>query len=118
MLEALWERLGVARRDIAHPPEAATSYRLSGPRANARRVAAPVGMVQLGSLTYCILRLTPTVYGVVRVLDDCYLGAFTTQPTLEVDPEDGVERERLEAIARHAIRVGRTSWIPPVPPTR
>jgi hypothetical protein len=111
MLEALWERIGVTFRDVMHLPEAAASpARVE--RQRTRRMAAPVGMVQLGSLTYSILRLTPTVYGVVRVLDDLYMGTFTTQPTLQTQPEENVERSRLEAVAREAIRRGRTSWVP------
>jgi hypothetical protein len=113
MLEALWDRLRVTRRDLALTPEAIAAHRVSELKAHTRRGAAPVGMVQLGSMTYRILRLASTEYGVVRLLDDRYLGTFRTYPCLEIEPEEGVEPTRLKAIACAAIRAGRTSWVPP-----
>lgn len=69
-----------------------------------------VGMVQLGSLTFRILRLTETSYGIVRLLDDRYLGSFQSYPSLELASESAGDRDLLRSVARLAIQQGRTSW--------
>src|SRR6187397_524067 len=76
------------------------------------RSAVPVGMVQFGSMTYRILRLSDNHYGVVRLLDDKFVGHFEQRPALRVAPERSENFELLTAIARRAIRACRTAWVP------
>lgn len=76
------------------------------------RSAVPVGMVQLGSMTYRILRLSDNHYGVVRLLDDKFVGHFEQRPALRVAPERAESLELLTAVAKRAIRAGRTAWVP------
>jgi hypothetical protein len=79
------------------------------------RSAVPVGMVQLGSMTYRILRLSDNHYGVVRLLDDKFVGHFEQRPVLKVSPECAESLDLLTAVAKHAIRAGRTAWVPRMP---
>jgi len=69
-------------------------------------------MVQLGSLTFRLLRLSPHVYAVVRLVDDQFIGYFEQRPVLKVVPEPNVDAELLRAIACAAIRAGKTEWSP------
>ena len=73
--------------------------------------ASPAGMVQSGSLTFSIWRLARNHYGVVRLLDDQYLGSFSASPRITVSPEPGVEAELLVSVARTAKRLARTTAI-------
>ena len=74
--------------------------------------AAPAGMIQFGSVTYRILRLSDNEYGIVRLVDDKFVGSFEQRPLLRVAPESAESAELIAAIARSAIRVGRTAWVP------
>ncbi len=80
--------------------------------ASLQRAAVPSGMIQLGSLTFRLLRLSPDVYGVVRVIDDAFLGYFEQRPSLSVVPERAEDRDMLRRIACAAIRGGKTQWQP------
>lgn len=76
------------------------------------RRATPAGMVQFGSVTYRILRLSNDAYGIVRLVDDKFVGSFERRPLLKVLPEATESAELIASIARSAIRSGRTAWIP------
>lgn len=73
---------------------------------------APLGMVQVGSLTFRVLLLAGDTYGIVRLLDDAYLGSFVCEPRLQVWAEPEIDEERLRTVARAAVQRGRTRWIP------
>ena len=77
--------------------------------------AHPAGMVQVGSITYRIFGVTKDRYGIVRVLDDRFLGTFLHGPGLAISSEAGVEERLVYEVARAAIRSGRTAWRAPAP---
>ncbi len=68
------------------------------------------GMVQVAGTTYRIVRLKHGEYGVVRVLDDVRVGAFSNKSAVEVSPE-GIEAPLMREIARVAIQGAKTSWM-------
>jgi hypothetical protein len=70
-------------------------------------------MVQLGSVTFRVIERATGGYGIVRLLDDAFLGSFVCQPYLTVVAQPGVDEEWLRAVARVAMQSGRTRWISP-----
>ena len=68
------------------------------------------GMVQVAGTTYRIVRLKPGEYGVVRLLDDVRVGAFSNAPVVQVSP-DGIDAPLMREIARVAIQGAKTSWV-------
>lgn len=68
------------------------------------------GMVQLGGVTYRIVRVNAGAYSVVRIADDCEVGSFRTAPTLEVEAH-GVAPALLREVARLAIHLAKTSYV-------
>jgi len=73
---------------------------------------APLGMVQVGSLSFRVSQLVGECYGIVRLLDDAYLGSFACEPRLQVWAEPDIDEEWLRTVARAAMQRGRTRWIP------
>ncbi len=69
-------------------------------------------MVQLGSQTFRVVRQPSGRYGIVRLLDDEFIGAFTCQQELQLFPAAGTSADRLRVIARAAMQSGRTRWVP------
>jgi len=68
------------------------------------------GMVQVGGSTYRIVRLSVSLYEVVRVLDDTCVNSFRCAPELAVEAAT-IDADLLREIARTAIRGAKTSWI-------
>jgi hypothetical protein len=68
------------------------------------------GMIQVGSVTYRIVRVRPGVYDVVRLLDDAHIGMFSLGANQALF--DGEAPELLRTIARAALQGGRTTWAP------
>jgi hypothetical protein len=77
-----------------------------------KRDATTVGMVQYGSVTFAIWRFSTCSYGVVRLIDDRYLGSFDCRRDIAVCPESDVDATLLRRIAQTAQRLGRTAWYP------
>jgi len=76
------------------------------------------GMVQLGGVTYRIVRVSAGTYHVVRIADDCEVGSFQTAPALEIAAR-AIAPALLREIARLAIHMAKTSYVSmraPVPP--
>ena len=67
------------------------------------------GMVQLGGVTYRIVRLARGSYSVVRISDDVDVGRFHLTPTLGVEAY-AVEPALLREVARLAIHTAKTSY--------
>jgi hypothetical protein len=67
-------------------------------------------MVQFGGNTYRIVK-RDEIHEIVRVLDDCSVGAFRRAPSFEL-VECRIERDVALAIARLALRTGRLSYQP------
>ena len=72
------------------------------------------GMVQVGGSTYRIVRLSASLYEVVRVLDDTCVGGFRCAPELAVEATT-IDADLLREIARTAIRGAKTSWMGRLP---
>jgi hypothetical protein len=68
------------------------------------------GMVLVDGNTYRIVRVAPSQYDVVRVLDDVCVGEFHSAPQLRVVPHS-IEAGLLREIALSAIRGAKTSWV-------
>ncbi|HET9954851.1 MAG TPA: hypothetical protein VFQ61_10120 [Polyangiaceae bacterium] len=68
-------------------------------------------MVHIRGTTYRVVRLKRGAYDVVRVLDDCRVGSFSLAPHFKTLPLC-IDDELMRAIARAAIRSGRTTWDP------
>jgi hypothetical protein len=73
-------------------------------------MAAVKGMVQVHGSTYRIVRLSPSTYEVIRVLDDTSVGTFRCATPLEI-MATAVEPALLRQIARTAIQGAKTSWV-------
>ncbi|HET7542664.1 MAG TPA: hypothetical protein VFK05_22490 [Polyangiaceae bacterium] len=67
------------------------------------------GMVQLGGITYRIVRLARGSYSVVRISDDVDVGRFHLAPALGVEAH-AVEPALLREVARLAIHSAKTSY--------
>src|SRR4051812_2974192 len=67
------------------------------------------GMVQLGGVTYRIVRLARGSYAVVRISDDLDVGRFHLAPALGVEAH-AVEPALLREVARLAIHSAKTSY--------
>ena len=93
------------------PPSFRAQPRPTAAEAKAKRALA-LGMVQLGSLTYRVLGLGDHQYGIVRLVDDRFLGTFRDRPSLSVCAEPGENECLLREVATAAIRQGRTAWYP------
>jgi hypothetical protein len=77
-------------------------------------------MVAVAGHSYRIVRIEAGHYAVFRILDDLQIGTFKTKPRLSIAPQH-VEPKLLDAIARAAIHLAKTSWVghaPPLPPER
>ncbi len=68
------------------------------------------GMVQLGGVTYRIVRVNAGAYTVVRIADDREVGGFQTAPSLVTEAR-GVAPALLREIARLAIHMAKTSYV-------
>lgn len=68
-------------------------------------------MVQVHSVTYRIVRVRTGEYDVVRLLDDARVGSFSLGAQREAIVE-GDAPEIIRAVARAALRGGRTTWAP------
>jgi hypothetical protein len=68
------------------------------------------GMVQVAGTTYRIVRIGPSRYEAVRILDDSRVGVFVTDPKLEVTSHR-IELPFMTEIARLAVKRGKTSWV-------
>ncbi len=66
-------------------------------------------MVQLGGVTYRIVRLARGSYSVVRISDDVDVGRFHLAPALGVEAH-AVEPALLREVARLAIHSAKTSY--------
>jgi hypothetical protein len=93
-----------------HSPAAALKPIVIGGRADDR--GSPLGMVQVGDQSFRVLLLAGESYGIVRLLDDAYLGSFVCEPRLRVWAEPEIDEEWLRTVARTAVQRGRTRWIP------
>ncbi len=104
--------LGLLRFVSSSPAVAVPTAGTAGTQSAARRrlASTPAGMVQHGSLTFRIQRVTRSSYGIVRILDDRFLGTFSCGQTLSVEPEAGIDGAYLLGIARIAVRACRTDW--------
>jgi len=69
------------------------------------------GMVQVGGVTYRIVRLRAGEYDVVRVLDDTRIGMFSIGKDRPLSAE-GDAVELVKSVARAALQGARTSWVP------
>lgn len=67
------------------------------------------GMVVVDGCTYRIECSRPSHYEIVRIWDDARIGAFVTLPRFEV-VEAPLGAAIMRAIARVAMRNGKTSW--------
>ncbi len=67
------------------------------------------GMVQVGEDTYRIARVLPHIYEVTRILDNQVAGWFTSD--MSVIAPHSVDLFTLRAVARAAVRQGKTSWV-------
>jgi hypothetical protein len=65
-------------------------------------------MVQFGGNTYRIIK-RDALHEIVRVLDDCAVGSFRREPSLEL-VECRIDRDVALAIARLALHTGRLSY--------
>jgi len=72
-------------------------------------MAAVKGMVQVHGSTYRIMRVSPSTYEVIRVLDDTSVGTFRSTP-LEVTASV-IDPALLRQVARTAIQGAKTSWV-------
>jgi hypothetical protein len=72
-------------------------------------------MVEVGGTTFRIERVEDFVYEVFRIGDDASVGAFRTEPLLAIVRTD-IEPAFMSAIARAAVRAGKTSWARRLPP--
>src|SRR5262249_12136799 len=95
------ERQGV-RRTVAQ----------SRPASGAISVRAK-GMVTLGGKTYRIVKVRPSTYDVIRILDDARMGQFESKPRLRVEPDKGEEKLLVE-IAFAALKGAKVSWAAPI----
>lgn len=68
------------------------------------------GMVQVGGVTYRIVRIERGMYDVVRILDDQRVGQFRTIPRVEVTGAT-TSAETIAEIAKAAVKWGKTSWV-------
>ncbi len=68
------------------------------------------GMVQLGSLTYRIVKVRRGTYQAIRLLDEVCIGTFFTVPRLSVRAT-GLDDAVLRAVATIAMREAKTSWL-------
>jgi hypothetical protein len=68
------------------------------------------GMVQVGGITYRIVRAESHHYEVVRISDDVRVGTFQSRPPFEVNPT-AIEVGLLREIARAAMKSAKTSWV-------
>jgi hypothetical protein len=68
------------------------------------------GMVQLGALTYRIVKVRRGTYQAIRILDEVCIGTFQTVPRLSVQPT-GIDDPVLHAVATAAMRQATTSWL-------
>jgi hypothetical protein len=68
------------------------------------------GMVQIGALTYRIVKMRRGMYDAIRILDDVCIGTFRTVPRLSVQAT-GADDALLRAVATAAMRQAKTSWL-------
>jgi hypothetical protein len=68
------------------------------------------GMVQVGGVTYRIVRIERGKYDAVRILDDARVGQFRTIPRVEVTSAQAPV-ETMTEIAKAAVKWGKTSWV-------
>ncbi len=68
------------------------------------------GMVSVAGRSYRIVRVEAGHYAVIRILDDLQVGSFRTAPRLSVLAEH-IEPRLLDAVARAAIQLAKTSWV-------
>lgn len=73
-------------------------------------------MVQYGGTTYRIIK-RGTLHEIVRVLDDCSVGSFRREPSLEL-VDCKIDRDVALAIARAALKAARLSYEPKRDPSR
>lgn len=67
------------------------------------------GMVQVAGTTYRIVRLGARRYGVIRILDDAWVGSFSMDSRLEVT-QSVLGLPSVRDIAKAAIRDAKISW--------
>ena len=77
------------------------------------------GMVVVEECTYRIECSRPSQYEVVRISDEARVGAFVTSPRFEII-EAPLGMATMRAIARVAMRTGKTNWVDALrsPPSR
>jgi hypothetical protein len=73
-------------------------------------------MVHYGGTTYRIIK-RDSVHEIVRVLDDCCVGSFRREPSLQL-VNCQIDRDVALAIARLALHTGRLSYQPKLDPPR
>ena len=70
---------------------------------------AAVGSARALGATYRIARVLPHIYEIVRILDNQVAGWFTSD--LSVVAPHSIDLFTLRAIARQAVKEGKTSWV-------
>ena len=68
-------------------------------------------MVQVGGVTYRIVRRSVGEYDVVRILDDSRIGGFSLGKNPGINAEESF-LEVVRNVARAALQAARTSWVP------
>lgn len=68
------------------------------------------GIVQVGGVSYRIVRLAASAYSVFRISDDREVGRFKTKPKISLEPLC-IDAQLLHSIAREAGRAAKTSGV-------
>ena len=71
------------------------------------------GMVQVEGTTFRIVRVAPSRYDVIRIVDDICIGSFQTAPVKVL--VHNVDYELMREIALAAVHEGKTSWVHRLP---
>ena len=71
------------------------------------------GMVQVADTTFRIVRIGPSRYDVIRIVDDVCIGSFQTAPVKVL--VHNVDYELVRKVALAAVHEGKTSWVHRLP---